>query len=63
MKKINLLLTGIPEDSDSEKSINILSLFDGIALTNIPFEIFKKGVITLLKKLEPVMVRSKLTMS
>ena len=63
MKKINLLLAGAPEDAEGEHSVNILSLFDGIALTNIPYEVFKKGVVTLLKKLEPIMTRSKLTMS
>lgn len=51
MKKINVLLTGLPEDQEGDKPINILSLFDNLALTNIPYEVFKKGVVSLLKKL------------
>ena len=63
MKKINLLLAGTNPNEDGSKSVNLFSTFEHLTLSSIPYDIFRKGVLALLKRMEQEFLRSKLTMS
>lgn len=52
VKKIKILMEGITIFEDSyEAVVNLQSIFKGMTLTKIPYEIFRKGTVNLLKKL------------
>jgi hypothetical protein len=52
VKKIKILMDGITIfEENNEELFNLKSTFKGITLSRIPYEIFRKGIVTLLKKL------------
>lgn len=64
VKKIKLLVEGVTTVVDhEEQTINLASTFQQLTQNTIPFEIFRKGLVALLKKLEGEFYREKLTMS
>jgi hypothetical protein len=53
VKKIKLLVEGVTSMVDhEEQSINLASTFQQLSQNTIPFEIFRRGLVGLLKKLE-----------
>ena len=64
IKKLKLLTEGLPSFSDREEaSHSIFTVFQSLSQEELPYEIFRRGVVNLLKQMEAEFFREKLTMS
>lgn len=62
VRKLKLLVEGVPP-FEEQQPINILTIFASLTQENLPYELFKKGVISLLRQMEAEFFRQRLTMS
>lgn len=62
LKKLKLLIEGTPPFEDTPSS-NIISIFATLSQDELPYELFRKGVVSLLRQMEAEFFRERLTMS
>lgn len=64
IKKLKLLTEGLTSFEDKEETNhNIFTVFQSLSQDELPYEIFRRGVINLLKQMEAEFFRERLTMS
>jgi hypothetical protein len=63
VRKLKLLVEGVPAFEEQQPAINVFTSFAALTQEQIPYEIFRKGVVSLLRQMEADFFRERLTMS